>query len=81
MDNEFYNLLNDNILTRLSDILREFVSKILDFTQNYLFCLIATGLWIKIGIGILTGRPPGILTILLAIICTAIAITCGAVFW
>ena len=38
-------------------------------------------LWIKIILGVLTGRTPSIVMVVLAIICSAIAVSLGAFFW
>ena len=68
-------------LERMQHMLDDIVDQILTFTENYLFCLLAIGLWIKIIIGALTGRPPSIVLVILAVICTAIAISLGVYFW
>lgn len=68
-------------LIRLQKMLDGVLDQILTFTENYLFCLLAIGLWIKIAIGILTGRPPSIVLVILAVICSGIAISIGAFFW
>lgn len=81
MDINDLPLMQDNPLTRLSEMLNEFVGGLLDFCQNYLFCLIAAGLWIKIFLLIFSGRRVSILMIMLAVACTAIAVAAGAVFW
>lgn len=74
-------LMKDNPLTRLSEMLNDFVGGLLDFCQNYLFCLIAMGLWIKIFLCVFSGRRVSVLMIMLAVACSCIAIAAGAIFW
>lgn len=65
----------------MQNLLSDLVDQILTFCENYLFCLLALGLWIKIALGVLTGRPPSVALIAFAVICTALAISLGAFFW
>lgn len=66
---------------RMQKMLDDVLDQILTFCENYLFCLLAMGLWIKIILGVLTGRTPSIVMVVLAIICSAIAVSLGAFFW
>jgi len=74
-------IYDDTIFVRMQNMLNSVVDQILTFCENYLFCLLAIGLWIKIILGVLTGRPPSIVLVILAVICSAIAISLGAFFW
>ena len=66
---------------RMQKMLDDVLDQILTFCENYLFCLLAMGLWIKIILGVLTGRTPSIVMVVLALICSAIAVSLGAFFW
>ena len=48
-------IYDDTIFVRMQNMLNSVVDQILPFCENYLFCLLAIGLWIKIVLGILTG--------------------------
>lgn len=74
-------IYDNTIFVRIQHMLDTALNQILTFAENYLFCLLAIGLWIKIVIGVLTGRPPSIVMVILAVICSAIAISLGAFFW
>ncbi len=79
--NSVNNVLDNNFLVRLGDTLGQFVNTLIDFCQDYLFCLVAIGLWIKILLAAFGGRKVSILMIMLAIACSGIAISIGAFFW
>ena len=74
-------IYDDTIFVRMQNMISSLVDQILSFCENYLFCLLAVGLWIKIALGVLTGRTPPLALVILAVICSAVAISLGAFFW
>lgn len=81
MNSELNNILDNSPIVRLEEMLSDFLGTLLTFCQNYLFCLIAIGLWVKIGMLIISGRRVSVILVMLAIACSAIAISIGAFFW
>ena len=74
-------IYDNTIFVRMQNLLGSLADQVLSFCENYLFCLLAIGLWIKIALGILKGRTPSFVLIAFAVVCTALAISLGAFFW
>lgn len=77
----FDEIIKDSPLYKLEVLLTDAFDQMIDFFTHYMFLVIALASIARILIRLISGRGVGIITILIAVISSAMAIAAGVFFW
>ena len=81
MYNDPTEIIKNGPLHKLNEMLSDAFGQMIDFCTHYLFLIVALATIAKVVIGLIFGKPPGLVTILIGVISSCMAIASGVFFW